>query len=73
MGFGDLMCPRRTNETFRNRTDVEHHKERSLIEDLNIDMIMSFPTSDSLHLLDLGLMKKCLLRWVFGEKGFKSK
>lgn len=36
-------------------------------------MISSFPTSDPLHLLDLGIMKRCLLRWVFGEKGYRGK
>lgn len=35
-------------------------------------MIQDFPTSDPLHLLELGIMKKCMLRWVYGEKGFSS-
>lgn len=73
MSFPDITCPPRTDESFRNRTDQLHHKETSVMEQLNIDMIMSFPTSDSLHLLDLGVMKKCMLRWTFGEKGFKRK
>lgn len=36
-------------------------------------MIYDFPTSDPLHLLELGIMKKCILRWVYGEKGFDRK
>lgn len=73
MSFPNIECARRTNDTFRTRADQLHHKETSLIEELDIDMILNFPTSDSLHLLDLGVMKRCLLRWVFGEKGFTRK
>lgn len=36
-------------------------------------MINAFPTSDPLHLLELGIMKRCLARWAFGEKGFSRK
>lgn len=36
-------------------------------------MIFSIPSSDPLHLLDLGVMKRCLIRWVFGEKGYARK
>lgn len=73
MSFPDISCPRRTDDTFRSRADELHHKARSVIEELNIDMIMDFPTSDPLHLLELGIMKKCLLRWAFGEKGYTRK
>lgn len=65
--------PLRTDHTFRNRVDEKHHKETSLIEELDIDMITSFPTSDPLHLLELGVMKRCILRWAFGAKGFQRK
>lgn len=44
-----------------------------MLEELNIDMIMDVPTSDPLHLLELGIMKTCLVRWVFGQKGFQRK
>lgn len=47
----------RTDERFRNRFQPEHHKGVSILERLPIDMINGFPTSDSLHLLDLGVMK----------------
>lgn len=45
----------RTDARFRNRFQPEHHSEYSALEKLPIDMIRSFPTSDSLHLLDLGV------------------
>lgn len=73
MCFPNLDASRRTNNSFRNRAQSTHHKERSPFEDLNIDMITSFPTSDPLHLLELGVMRKCLYRWVFGNKKYNSK
>lgn len=73
MSFANLSCLRRTNDTFRDKTDESHHKLTSLLEELDVDMVMDFPTSDPLHLLELGVMKKCLLRWVFGQKGFERK
>lgn len=48
----------RTNIGFRERQQPEHHREDSLLESLPIDMVKAFPVSDSLHLLDLGVMKR---------------
>lgn len=48
----------RTDENFRQRYQPEHHHVRSVLEDLPIDMVKNFPISDSLHLIDLGLMKR---------------
>lgn len=73
MSFPKTDARRRTNETFRAREQKMHHKETSLLEKLDIDMIKAFPTSDSLHLLDLGIMRKCMYRWVFGIKGYTQK
>lgn len=52
----------RTDERFRIRYQQEHHQEHSNLENLPIDMVRAFPTSDSLHLLDLGLMKRYKMR-----------
>lgn len=52
----------RTNGTFRSRYQPEHHHMRSILEDLPIDMICDFPTSDALHLFDLGIMKRYLIQ-----------
>lgn len=73
MCFANLNAVRRTDSMFRNRQQPQHHKERSPFEDLNINMISAFPTSDSLHLLHLGIMKKLLIRWIFGEKRYLNK
>lgn len=67
-------CENKTNDSFRARAQREHHKEdRSILEDLlSLDMIKDFPTSDSLHLLELGVMKRCLVRWRDGTKSYKK-
>lgn len=36
-------------------------------------MVNYFVCSDPLHLLDLGIMRKYLLRWVYGENGYNRK
>lgn len=54
----------RTNESFRSRTQPQHHKERSFLEELDIDMMASFPICDVLHLIHLGIVKKKVLRWI---------
>lgn len=48
----------RTDVRFKERFQPAHHREYSLLETLPIDMIKHFPISDSLHLFDLGLMKR---------------
>lgn len=74
MSFPHTGCIKRTNQSFRSRAQTEHHKEKSKIEDLlDTDMVADFPTSDPLHLLELGIMKRCLLRWVEGTKSYKTK
>lgn len=73
MSFPDIGALERTDKTFRDRDNPEHHKITSLMEELPIDMISAFPTSDPLHLLELGVMKKLLVRWTYGEKGYKRK
>lgn len=73
MSFPVIDCERRTDRDFRDRSDVRHHKEDSDIEELDIDMIYSFSSSDTLHLLDLGVMRRCMFRWVFGERGYEKK
>lgn len=50
---GDFICKRmtypetnnilRTNDTFRNRTQIEHHTGDSILEELNIGMVSQIP------------------------------
>lgn len=58
MTFPRADAQLRTDINFRDRSQPTHHKERSIFEDLSIDMVRCFPTSDPLHLLDLGIMKR---------------
>lgn len=51
---GDL----RTNSEFRNGSQPMHNKQFSSLEHLPIDMILDFVTSDSLHLIDHGVIKR---------------
>lgn len=73
MAFPRIDAQLRTDYSFRNKFDEDHLKETSPIEKLPINLIDTFPVSDALHLLDLGVMKKCLLAWVNGSFNFKTK
>lgn len=54
----------RTDYSFRNRHDRLHHKTKSILEQLPIDMVQDFPSSDPLHLIELGVMKRMLKIWL---------
>lgn len=58
MFFSKFDCTSRTDSSFRLKLHPKHHKEYSLMEDLPMNMIQDFPTSDPLHLLELGVMKR---------------
>lgn len=73
MSFHRTGCEKRSDLEFRNRQIPAHHREYSILEQLPIDMVDDFVTSDDLHLLHLGLMKKCLLMWRDGENNFAYK
>ncbi|XP_055325814.1 uncharacterized protein LOC129579676 [Sitodiplosis mosellana] len=80
MHFAEFNKPKRTNNQFLNRFQKEHHREESILQDLKnlngeplIDMIKQFPTSDPLHLLEEGVMKKVLNIWMHGKDSYKKK
>ena len=56
--YPDMKAALRTHQSF-----IEHHKMRSIIEDLKIDMVRDIPI-DYMHLVCLGVMRKLLLHWV---------
>lgn len=73
--FPDINRPLRTDETFRRKGYGTHHKgqESTILEIPGIDMIQDFVVADELHLLELGVMKRCLMGWRDGTLGFSSK
>lgn len=71
--FTNINAKARTNDTFRSKSDPEHHKGETPLTDLPIDMVLDFPVGDELHLLHLGLMRKFLLGWKTGSLGMRTK
>lgn len=70
--FPELDCPARKDEDFRKKLYGKHHKVDSPLLSLPIDMIKSFPVADSMHLIDLGIMKRLLIGWRDGNFGKKD-
>ncbi|XP_052899213.1 uncharacterized protein LOC128305682 [Anopheles moucheti] len=74
VAFSESRAPDRTDKEFRMRTYGNHHKEDSpLIHLINFDIIQQVTVADPLHLIDLGLTKRQLIGWMFGNFGVKKK
>ncbi|XP_041985034.1 uncharacterized protein LOC121737423 [Aricia agestis] len=67
--FPKTDCPRRNDADFRSKKYGCHHKYDSPLLALPIDMIEQFPVGDSLHIIDLGIMKRLLIGWRDGNFG----
>lgn len=65
MLFLDNNCPLRTDQTFKERRNPEHHTGISPFEQISIPMVTSFPL-DYMHLICLGQMKRMLQLWFKG-------
>jgi hypothetical protein len=70
--FPDIDCEKRTDGSFRSQKHPGHHVGDSPLLKLNIDMVNNAPL-DYMHLVCLGVMKKCLLFWVTGVKKSSGK
>lgn len=74
MCFLSTNAPLRTNESFRNKTNAEYHKddtEDSPILELPINII-DVVVLDPMHCVFLGVMKRLLEFWVKGSIGNKT-
>lgn len=67
MTLQNLASSSRTNDSFRQQRDKLHHKGRSPLLSLPIDMVKDFPL-DYMHLVCLGVVKRLLKIWVMGAK-----
>ncbi len=63
-------APLRTDESFRNQENPEHHHDHSPLEELSIDMVRDIPL-EYLHLILYGAMKRLLTLWDDGTRHFK--
>lgn len=70
--FPKLDCPKRNDADFRAKKYGGHHKTDSPLLELPIDMVEQFIVADSLHLIDLGIMKRLLTGWRDGNFGKKD-
>uniref|UniRef100_A0A1B0EYU1 Uncharacterized protein n=1 Tax=Phlebotomus papatasi TaxID=29031 RepID=A0A1B0EYU1_PHLPP len=69
--FPHTFSEKRNDADFRSKNYSSHIKMESPLQVLPINMVEDFVTSDELHLLHLGEMKKLLLKWRDGK--FKNK
>lgn len=67
--FQENDSSRRNDKDFRAKKYGNHHKRDSPFLQLPVDMIEDFPVGDSLHLIDLGIMKRLLFGWRDGNFG----
>lgn len=64
--FTEMECSLRTYVSFRNQTDIEHHKGESPLVSLPIDMVDDIPY-DYMHSVCLGVMKRLIFFWMCGS------
>lgn len=58
--FPNINCCKRTNESFLEQRQIEHHTEKSILLDIpNFGMITHIPLN-YMHLVCIGMVKKML-------------
>lgn len=69
--FPEINTPLRTDRDFRLKTDENFHIGTSIVEDIpNFDLINNIPL-DYMHLVCLGVTRRLLYLWLFGDKKFR--
>ncbi len=62
--YPSTTCALRTDESFRERFDPEHHNSYSCLEELEIDMVLDLPL-DPMHVVDEGACHKYFVTILF--------
>lgn len=70
--FPEIDASPRTNISFRSQENPDHHKDKTPLLDLDVDLISSFP-HDYMHLVCLGTMRRLLHSWVGKAKSRKGR
>ncbi|XP_062702680.1 uncharacterized protein LOC134285602 isoform X2 [Aedes albopictus] len=73
MTYPELTAPLRTDAKFRSMEYTDHQRVYTPLVKLPLDMIQDIVVGDSLHLLELGVMKKLLTGWRTGSLSLKAK
>lgn len=68
--FPEIDAPLRTDASFRNAEQEEHHNTDTILRELPIDLIQQVPL-DYMHLSCLGVVRKLLLLWIKGAKRYR--
>jgi hypothetical protein len=63
--FQDFESPQRTDISFKNKLDLDHHTGDSPLIKLRLDPIAQFPL-DYMHLVCLGVTRKLIYSWIKG-------
>lgn len=66
MTFPEVSAQLRTNESFRNNRNQEHHHFISELERVDFNIIQQVPF-EFMHLVCLGVVKKLILLWTTGK------
>lgn len=72
MVYTSLNNISRTDRNYKLQVDEEHHKGPSPLSDLTFGMVSQVPF-EPMHLLYLGVMKKCFQAWIDGKFSKLSK
>ncbi|EFN60348.1 hypothetical protein EAG_01321, partial [Camponotus floridanus] len=70
--FLEYKCSLRTDMSFKNRMQPEHHRISSILENTGIGLVSQLPL-DYMHLVCLGIMKRLLQFWVRGKMHVRIK
>lgn len=73
MTYPELTAPLRTDQLFRSMEYPNHQRGNTPLVKLPIDMIQDIIVGDSLHLLELGVMRKLLAGWRTGSLSLRTK